>query len=983
MLGGHQAHDVETGLAQHVDGVASIHRHRGGVDDEAEPLAPQPEVLAGRDAVEPHADDSVVGEGQHRGVRDRRPGLADELVVAGRVDAVGEQDDEQLALRIDPDRGTRETGVAEGARGEERAGRRFLGRLGVPPQGPHRVVGARPAREELDRRSRDDPPVLEHASIEQHLAEAREIAGGREQPGVRCDPAEGERVLVVDLTAHQAAPPLVELGGGDPRQEVLAGAIERVSHRERPEHPLLHEVLQLLPGDPLEDLAEQDHAEVAVQVLGARLGDQVHGLNAREVGLRTLELLVQRRPPVDPRAVGEQVADGDRLLARALEERQVVLHLLVQIEAPFVDQDHRHRGRRHDLGQARQIVDRVRFDRRRVLVVGQPPEGTEVRQHAAVTDRDDPTREGPLLDEPIEHAVELLEPLPPEPGLLGRRVRQAHGAPREPDAVAEGVLFGERDRQPAPDVDLAEDRGRRRTPASLRGPEGAEGGRHLGQIAKHIRIAERGHDHRYAGRREPLEEPPHALRDLLAVVGGRHQHVRKTAHAAHDLVGPPGGDLAARGDGRDLDAPRLKLRARNAVVARHDEVQNPQGTLRRERQHFTVVADQGDRGLEDLPRPLGVLRAPHLEGPRLDVDQGVLVQPEARLGLQDAAHRTLEAPLGEQTLLDTADQRLQRHPQVGGHEDDIGARAHRVDGCLADPRLADPFHVHGVGDDETVEAHLAAQDLLVEGGGQRRGTAARVEAGHRDVAHHDRVHPGSDRRPEGRPLHELEAAAVAVDQGQVLVAVDGGVAVPREVLGRGHQPAAARTHDEGGAEPPDHLRVLAEGADVDHRVVGVVVDIHHRREGPVDAQRPAFPRRHLADEAGGLLGAGRADGHCEGQVDGAPGNAEGQATLHVHRHQERHPGLLLEAVEETRDRRLLGAHEDHAADPGVPDRTDEVERRRRPRVPRVAGLRDHDHLRRLLLEGHRGQGLLHPGPLSRGQLSLQGSGAGSGGRGGE
>ena len=37
-----------------------------------------------------------------------------------------------------------------------------------------------------------------------------------------------------------------------------------------------------------------------------------------QILLGTLELFVERSPPVDARAVGEQLADGDRLLARAL-----------------------------------------------------------------------------------------------------------------------------------------------------------------------------------------------------------------------------------------------------------------------------------------------------------------------------------------------------------------------------------------------------------------------------------------------------------------------------------------------------------------------------------------------------------------------------------------------------------------------------------------------------------------------------------------
>src|SRR3990172_8414208 len=56
------------------------------------------------------------------------------FVVGGGVDAVGEQDDEELFFRVDPDGGAGEAGVAEGAGGQVTpASGRLRGR--VPAQG--------------------------------------------------------------------------------------------------------------------------------------------------------------------------------------------------------------------------------------------------------------------------------------------------------------------------------------------------------------------------------------------------------------------------------------------------------------------------------------------------------------------------------------------------------------------------------------------------------------------------------------------------------------------------------------------------------------------------------------------------------------------------------------------------------------------------------------------------------------------------------
>ena len=45
------------------------------------------------------------------------------------------------------------------------------------------------------------------------------------------------------------------------------------------------------------------------------------------------------------------------------------------------------------------------------------------------------------------------------------------------------------------------------------------------------------------------------------------------------------------------------------------------------------------------------------------------------------------------------------------------------------------------------------------------------------------------------------------------------------------------------------LRILAKGANVDDRIVRIIVDVGDRRKDPLDAQRASLPRRDLAFEA--------------------------------------------------------------------------------------------------------------------------------------
>src|SRR5712691_13007595 len=128
------------------------------------------------------------------------------------MDAVGEQDDEEVAVGIHPYRRAREPGVAEGAGTEERPRRRVLAR-GVPSERAARVGHARALREALHRLPRDDALVLEDAAAYEHLREAGEVGSGAEEAGVRRDAAQGGRVLVVHLAAQDVAAPGIVLGG--------------------------------------------------------------------------------------------------------------------------------------------------------------------------------------------------------------------------------------------------------------------------------------------------------------------------------------------------------------------------------------------------------------------------------------------------------------------------------------------------------------------------------------------------------------------------------------------------------------------------------------------------------------------------------------------------------------------------------------------------------------------------------------------------
>ncbi len=59
--------------------------------------------------------------------------------------------------------------------------------------------------------------------------------------------------------------------------------------------------------------------------------------------------------------------------------------------------------------------------------------------------------------------------------------------------------------------------------------------------------------------------------------------------------------------------------------------------------------------------------------------------------------------------------------------------------------------------------------------------------------------------------------------------------------------------DECDSQATHHLRIPSVGADVDHRVCGVVVYVQNRRKDPVDPQSPSFLPRQFTLKIGTLF----------------------------------------------------------------------------------------------------------------------------------
>ena len=173
-------------------------------------------------------------------------------------------------------------------------------------------------------------------------------------------------------------------------------AVEAVLHPERARGPAGGPASSNgAPAHPLQDVAEQDDPEVAVDGLRAGLVGEVERHDPLEVRRLALDLLVERRPPQQPAGVREEVPHRDLLLGGAGERREEGVHAGVEVELPLVHQDHRQGRRDHDLGQAGEVVDRVGGDLGRARVVGEAAEGAQVDERPVAAHGEDARRGRP------------------------------------------------------------------------------------------------------------------------------------------------------------------------------------------------------------------------------------------------------------------------------------------------------------------------------------------------------------------------------------------------------------------------------------------------------------------------------------------------------------------------------------------------------------------------------------------------------------
>ena len=190
------------------------------------------------------------------------------------------------------------------------------------------------------------------------------------------------------------------------------------------------------------------------------------------------------------------------------------------------------------------------------------------------------------------------------------------------------------------------------------------------------------------------------------------------------------------------------------------------------------------------------------------------------------------------------------------------------------------------------------------------------------MARHDRTHTGGDRRAEGNEFSAFEFCAVARNGGQGEMRIDADVAVAGEMFCRRERAIVFDAANELVHVRRDGCGVFAERANVDDRVVRIVVHVRIGRENPLHAGGPRFERREFAGRVGEFRIARRGNGHGGGKRR-AFVEAHAGARFEVRADQQRNLRAALQFVGYYRSRVYLATldserpavgHDDEPAD---------------------------------------------------------------------
>ncbi len=232
--------------------------------------------------------------------------------------AVGQQDNVSLAGGVNPNGGSGEAGMAEGADGEQLAAIAGKRRIDIPAEAAqHRLVGRALRLGELfDSRRADDAHAVQLAAVEQHLREFCQVIGGGEHAGVSGHSAHAAGGGVMDHPAQRNLALGHALGGRDAGHQLGRRIEHGVGHAQRLEDVVVRVIRNHLPAEAMDQLAHQDEIDIAIDEVCAGRAGGLDGVRHLQRGLVAAPRLVQREIGRQAGEMRHQVANGDLAVAR-------------------------------------------------------------------------------------------------------------------------------------------------------------------------------------------------------------------------------------------------------------------------------------------------------------------------------------------------------------------------------------------------------------------------------------------------------------------------------------------------------------------------------------------------------------------------------------------------------------------------------------------------------------------------------------------
>ena len=228
--------------------------------------------------------------------------------------------------------------------------------------------------------------------------------------------------------APQWRPGLVDaLGGRDPRHERRRRQEHGFLHAQRQEDVPPRVIGEHLAAQPVNDFAQQDEIDVAIDEAHARRAGGPGGAGETDAGVVAGPFRFERHVGLEAREMREQVAQRDVALA-SLELGDVVGDLVVQPELALLEELHQRRRGGNDFREGGAVEDGIESHGLRLRNQRPLPVGLAVDDLAVVPDHQNGAGQAVLCDGLVDRFIQRRRA---GEGLCGERSGSQRGAPRK------------------------------------------------------------------------------------------------------------------------------------------------------------------------------------------------------------------------------------------------------------------------------------------------------------------------------------------------------------------------------------------------------------------------------------------------------------------------------------------------------------------------------------------------------------------------